>query len=96
MRDESDLAGAREGGLTELFGRAGLRADPEAALEVGVRHATFDKWWQTLALGVGPAGNHVARLDDAGRADLRERCRERLGDGPFTISGRAWAARAAV
>jgi SAM-dependent methyltransferase len=94
--DESTLAGAREGHLAELFGAAGLRDVEETALEVSVEHATFEEWWEPYTLGVGPAGTYVARLDDAGRARLREACRDRLPEAPFTLTARAWAARGVV
>ena len=55
--DESTLAGAREGHLTELFAAAGL--DPDR------------------------------------RDGLREACRERLPEPPFTVVAKAWAARGA-
>ena len=93
---ESALPGAAEGKLPALFAQAGLTNAEEAALEVSVEHPAFDDWWQPFELGVGPAGVHLATLDEAGRAELRERCRAELGDGPFTITGRAWAARAVV
>jgi SAM-dependent methyltransferase len=93
-RDESALAGAREGALATLFRDAGSRGVEEAVLAVSVRHASFEEWWEPFTLGVGPAGAYVAALDGGGRADLRERCRQQLGDEPFTITGRAWAARA--
>ena len=47
-------------------------------------------------LGVGPAGDYVARLDPPAREALEARCRERLPDGPFEIHASAWAARAHV
>ena len=62
-RDESDLAGAREGHLAELFAQAGLGdARAVARSPCAVEHATFDEWWEPFTLGVGPAGAHVPRL----------------------------------
>ena len=55
--------GAREGHLSELFAEAGLREVDETPLEVEVEHPTFESWWEPYELGVGPAGDHVARLD---------------------------------
>jgi ubiquinone/menaquinone biosynthesis C-methylase UbiE len=91
--DESNLAGAREGHLAELFGQAGLREVEQHVLEVRVEHATFDEWWEPYTLGVGPAGSYVAGLDEEARARLRERCRESLPPAPFVQTARAWAAR---
>jgi SAM-dependent methyltransferase len=92
-RDESDLAGARRGHLAELFDAAGLHAVESAALSVEVVHPTFDEWWEPYTLGVGPAGDYVARLDAADRARLAGTAHSRLGPGPFTITAAAWAAR---
>ena len=90
--DESRLAGAREGDLSELFRAAGLHEVEESALSVSVEHSTFEDWWEPYTLGVGPAGAYVAGLDAERREKLRERCRERLPAPPFAISARAWTA----
>ena len=93
VADESQLAGAREGQRGELFAAAGLRDVEETSLVVDVEHESFEAWWEPMTLGVGPAGAYVAGLDADSRAELRERCRERLPRAPFTVSARAWAAR---
>jgi SAM-dependent methyltransferase len=93
VEDESELAGAREGHLTELFEAAGLLEIEETHLAVSVEHPTFEDWWEPFALGVGPAGGYAARVDPTRRAQLRERCREELPAAPFVLTGRAWAAR---
>jgi len=91
--DESDLAGAREGHLVELFEAAEL-GDVEGAVVVApLEFAAFDDYWAPFERGVGPAGAHLAALDAATRARLRERARELAGAEPFTITARAWAAR---
>lgn len=90
--DESNLAGAREGHLAELFTRAGLANVESGALTVEIEHPTFDEWWEPYTLGVGPAGDYVTRLDTAGRDRLAAAARARLGDGPFKVSATAWAA----
>jgi len=92
--DESDLAGARDGHLAALFAEAGLRDVEDTALAVERRYESFEDWWEPYTLGVGPAGAYVARLPAHDREALRERCRWQLpGDGPFTLTARAWAAR---
>ncbi len=91
--DESRLAGASEGNLTELFEAAGLQGVEEVGLEVDVRHETFEEWWAPYTLGVGPAGAYVAGLDDERRERLRARCAE-VVHAPFTLTARAWSARA--
>ena len=94
--DESKLAGAREGDLSRLFRAAGLRDIVETGLWVSVEHSTFEDWWEPYTLGVGPAGDYVTRLDEAGRARLRKLCQERVPDPPFEVRARTWAARGLV
>jgi SAM-dependent methyltransferase len=96
VHDESQLAGARQGHLTELFEAAGLREVREGDVSVDVEHPSFDEWWEPFTLGVGPAGVHVARLDSDRQAQLRELCREMLPGAPFAVSAHAWAARGLV
>ncbi len=91
--DESQLAGAREGHLAELFESAGLREIEETALTIRVEHQSFEDWWEPFTLGVGPAGAYVAGLDETRRVQLRDLCRERLPSAPFVLEARAWAAR---
>ncbi len=58
-------------------------------------YADFDDFWDALTGGVGPAGVWAASLDDEQRAVARTELFRQLGepDGPFTLTGRAWAAR---
>jgi len=93
-RDESELAGAREGHLAELCEAAHLKNIEPTSLTVTVRFATFDDWWEPFTLGVGPAGTHVARLDEAQRDDLRRRCARLLPPSPFEITASAWCVQA--
>jgi SAM-dependent methyltransferase len=91
--DESNLAGAREGHLRELFEAAGLSEIEDTALAVQVEHPSFEEWWERFTLGVGPAGAFVAELDADRLGELEELCRARLPSAPFTVTARAWAAR---
>ncbi|MDH4141468.1 MAG: methyltransferase domain-containing protein [Chloroflexota bacterium] len=91
--DESNLPGARGGHLSQLFEAAGLASVIETSLVADLEHPTFEEWWGPFTHGVGPAGAYVQSLDPGHRAALRDRCRTVLGDGPFVIPARAWAAR---
>ena len=93
VRDESNLAGARQGHLSELFAAAGLRGIEETALSSSVEHRTFEEWWEPFTAGVGPAGAHVTSLGAERQAELREHCRNLLPSAPFVLTARAWAAR---
>lgn len=91
--NETNLVGARDGELAELLEVAGLVSVTQSSLSVGVEFQAFEEWWAPYELGVGPAGAYVARLDDARREELRELCRARMPAAPFTVTGKAWAAR---
>jgi SAM-dependent methyltransferase len=91
--DESDLAGARESHLAQLFEASGLHEIEEATLSIRVEHSSFEEWWEPMTLGVGPAGSYAAGLDPERQVELRERCRETLPDAPFVLTAYAWAAR---
>ena len=93
VEDESQLAGAGRGHLTQLSRAAGLRDVEEVALSVSIEHPTFEEWWEPFMLGVGPAGAYTSGLDAEELARLRERCREMLPAAPFVVTARAWAAR---
>ena len=95
-RDESGLAGARAGALTDLLEAAGLQRVEETELAASIEFESFDDWWEPFRLGVGPAGGYAKSLGDADLRALRERCRELLPDAPFTLEAVAWAARGAV
>lgn len=93
--DESTMPGVREGHLAELFGSAGLSGE-ETTLSVETHFEDFDDWWTPYTMGVGPAGEYVAQLGDAGRERLRARCAEMLPDGAFELPARAWCVVAKV
>jgi SAM-dependent methyltransferase len=92
-QDESELAGAREGHLAELFKAAGLHDVDDTELAVGVEYASFDDWWEPFTLGVGPAGAYAAGLEAVRLEQLKDRCRQLAPAAPFTVEAIAWAAR---
>lgn len=93
VRDESNLAGAREGHLAQLFDQAGLLELVETVVSADFEHPSFESWWEPFTRGVGPAGSYVVGLDETRRGELREACRQRLPAGSFTLPARAWAVR---
>jgi ubiquinone/menaquinone biosynthesis C-methylase UbiE len=84
----------REGELGELWRAAGLHDVRSDALVVSAAYADFEDLWSPLPTGIAPAGAFCKSLDEERRAALREAHRRRLrvGDGPFELTARAWAA----
>jgi SAM-dependent methyltransferase len=82
------------GELGELWGAAGLRHVRTDALVVSAAYTDFDDLWAPLPTGIAPSGAFCKSLDPDGQAALREAYRRRLGvgEGPFELSARAWAA----
>jgi SAM-dependent methyltransferase len=93
-RDESGLAGAREGHLAQLCEEAGLTRIESSVLTIHVMFTSFAQWWEPFTLGVGPAGTYVSGLDDAGTELLRARCAQLLPTAPFDVAASAWCVRA--
>ena len=96
VRDESALAGAREGHLVELFEAAGLRHIEDTALVARVEYTSFDEWWEPFGFGVGPAGALFQKLDADQRARVRASCLNLLPPAPFELVSFAWAARGII
>jgi SAM-dependent methyltransferase len=92
-RDERRQPGSHAGQLAEMLGAAGLSDVEAGEVHVTCEFASFDDWWEPFTLGVGPAGAHVAKLDATATDSIRARCRDALGDGSFTVTATAWAAR---
>jgi SAM-dependent methyltransferase len=92
--DESVVAGARKGHLADLFREAGLDSLRSDELTVASPYAGFDEWWEPYTLGVGPAGDYVARLEPDARRAVEARCRVLLPDGPFEVTATAWTVTA--
>lgn len=85
--------------LTALFARAGLQGVEVTAVDIPTRFANFDDYWTPFLGGQGPAPAYAMALDEAARARLRDRIRERLpvnADGSISLIARAWAVRATV
>jgi SAM-dependent methyltransferase len=93
---ERRMAGVAEGDIADRFRRAGLREVVDGALSARADYAGFDDFWDPFTLAVGPAGRHLRSLSGEQRASVREACRARLPDGPFSLDARAWYARGSV
>jgi SAM-dependent methyltransferase len=91
---EAGRPGTRAGQLETLAAAAGLGSVRPSVLGVERTFPTFADWWDPFLLGVGPAGDYVAGLDDATRAAVAERCRALLPPEPFTLRATAWCVTA--
>jgi SAM-dependent methyltransferase len=91
-RGEGAAAGGRAAHLEALFAEAGIEDVRGVEHPAVAEHPTFEDWWEPFTLGVGPAGSYLAGVDEERRAAVRERCREELGDGPFSLPTFVWAA----
>jgi SAM-dependent methyltransferase len=96
--DEGAMPWCAEGELAGLWRGAGLRDVGCAPLVVRAAYAGFEDLWSPLLTGVAPSGAFCAALDEGRRAALKDAYRRRLGVGeePFELSARAWAAAGTV
>jgi SAM-dependent methyltransferase len=89
---ERRLAGTSAGDIADRFRRAGLADVEDGALTAHADYAGFDDFWEPFTYAVGPAGQYLRSLPEEQRARVRDACRARLPDGPFTLDARAWYA----
>jgi SAM-dependent methyltransferase len=100
-RVQAELTPARSADVSpyrdreSLVGLLGTGAE-SALLQVDASYSGFDDFWDALGGGAGPAGVWLESLTDAQREAARAAMYRELGepDGSFTLTGRAWAARA--
>jgi SAM-dependent methyltransferase len=87
----------REGELAKLWRAAGLVDVRFGALETSAAYTDFEDLWSPLPTGIAPAGAFTKSLDADRQAALHDALRRRLGvgDGPFELTARAWAAAGA-
>jgi SAM-dependent methyltransferase len=90
--DESQLAGARRGHLSQLFRAAGLGNVEETELTVE-RAFAASTTGGSRSRGRQAAGGCVAGLDESGRSRLVDSLRATLPAGPFVLTAVAWTAR---
>lgn len=82
--------------LRQLFEGAGLQSVEVVPIDIPTPYANFDDYWTPFLSGVGPAPGYCVALDEATRAELRERLRASLptdSDGLILLAARAWAVR---
>jgi hypothetical protein len=75
-----------------LFAEAGLVDVEGGELAVMIGLASFEDWWAPYEDPAGSVGDYLATRSPDQIADLRERCRSRLPDGPFDLTAVTWTA----
>lgn len=93
---ESQMVTVQRGYIPGLMTEVGLLDVIDTELTTTVHFETFEQWWAPYLLGVGPAGDYVASLEEHGVDALRQGCLDVLGPGPFDVTAVAWAARGTV
>jgi SAM-dependent methyltransferase len=85
-----------DGELGDLWRRVGLHDVETGALDVEAEYDDYDDLWVPFTAGIGPAGAFCASLDGERQEVLRRAVFRRLGEpqGSFTLTARAWYARA--
>ncbi len=86
VHDEAGMPGASEGSLATIFREAGLSDVEDSSLEVVVSFRDFAEWWDPFTLGVGPAGQYVAGLDEDRRALLPRPMRRASTERHFPVA----------
>ncbi|MGC4935661.1 class I SAM-dependent methyltransferase [Gordonia sp. DT30] len=88
--------GVSRGDIARRLRVAGLDDVVDGELLAHAEYTDFDDFWTPFTFAVGPAGNHLASLPADRQERLRELCRPKLPEGPFTLTARAWYARGTV
>ncbi len=80
--------------LRTLWASAGLRDVRAAGLVSHASYTGFEDLWEPLPAGTGPGGAFTVSLDAGKQQELHDAFRRRLGvgDEPFELTARAWAA----
>jgi SAM-dependent methyltransferase len=85
--------------LESAFRHANLTAIQVIPIDVPTRFRDVEDYWTPFLGGQGPAPSYAMSMDDASRARLTDRIRERLPsqfDGSIPLVARAWAIRSQV
>ena len=87
----------REGELADLWRTTNLVDVRSGALDVTATYSDFEDLWSPLPTGIAPAGAFTKSLEPDRQAALHDALRRRLGvgEGPFELTARAWAAAGA-
>jgi ubiquinone/menaquinone biosynthesis C-methylase UbiE len=100
QRHERNMPFSRQGELSSLWRKRGLRQVEETGLTVTLNFVSFDDYFTPFLAGVGPSGSYTAGLGPDRQKVLAAQLRsELLGEGPdrqFSMQARAWAVKGSV
>jgi hypothetical protein len=80
-----NFAASGQDAMREFWQRAGLDAIETRVIRIPVVVPTFDEYWDSSTLGIGPLGKVMGELTPATREEIKTRLRQRL---PKDASGR--------
>jgi SAM-dependent methyltransferase len=95
-RSEGASPGSRAGDLERLLGEAGLIDVRDGELSVTIGLTSFEDWWAPFEEPAGSVGDYLATRSPEQIAELRERCRSKVPDGPFEMTVWTWVASGGV
>lgn len=79
--------------LAALFHGAGLTEVAGREIVVPTTFVDFADFWDPFLGGQGAAPAYLATLPADAQAEIEQRLRDELGDGPIPLTARAWAVR---
>ena len=97
--DEKNMPLCREGELSTLWRQGGLENVSEQPIDIRMRFASFEDYWEPFLLKQGPAGVYVGRLSRGRLEALRAEVQRRLPpaeNGAIELAARVWAVRGIV
>lgn len=68
--------------MRALWERAGLRSVESRVIPITATYSSFDDFWESNSVPVGPAGQAIHKLAPAEREQLKADLRKRLPEGP--------------
>jgi SAM-dependent methyltransferase len=76
---------SRQESMRELWEKAGLASIETRVIRIPVTYSSFDDFWDSNTVPIGPQGKLIDRMSTSAREQLRARVREQL---PVSLDGR--------
>jgi hypothetical protein len=78
-------AASRRDAMQDIWQRAGLQEIETQVIRIPIAFASFDEFWETISLPIGPQGMMIQKMSPNVREQLRKHAREKV---PTNSSGR--------